>query len=135
MTQQGGSAGAQMRIPQQGDMMPDGKRLPAPTRILKPTPRDGSSGGGSSSSGGQNQNMGQTALYKDGQNSPMFVEVTKDKTRMGGNTCHMALSDGNTYVHCHTDKQVYLGAEAGKAQFAYVATLKGPCKNTLGKIG
>src|ERR1700751_4474001 len=34
MTQQGGSAGAQMRIPQQGDMMPDGKRLPAPTRIL-----------------------------------------------------------------------------------------------------
>src|ERR1700740_1429146 len=42
MTQQGGSAGAQMRIPQQGDMMPDGKRLPAPTRILRPRPPDGS---------------------------------------------------------------------------------------------
>ena len=65
----------------------------------------------------------------------MFVEVTKAKTRMGGNECHMALADGNTYVHCNTDKQVYLGAEASKASFAYVITTKGPCINTLGKIG
>jgi hypothetical protein len=65
----------------------------------------------------------------------MFVEVTQAKTRMGGNTCHMALSDGNTYVHCHSDKQVYIGAEAGKASFDHLATLSGPVVNGLGKIG
>jgi Bacteriophage Mu Gp45 spike protein len=125
-----GGGGAAVRIPQQGDLMPDGKRLP------KPTPLNGSSGGsGGSNSGGQQQNKGQQARYKDGQKSPMFVEVTKDKTRMGGNTCHMVLSDGNTYVHCHTDKQVYVGAEAGKAKFDKLATLSGPCVNALGKIG
>lgn len=99
--------------------------------------RDGSSGDGSSSGsqqGGQSQ-RGQEALYKDGQKSPLFVEVTKDKTRISGNTAHMVLSDGNTYVHCNTDKQVYLGAEAGKASFDKVVTLSGPCVNTLGKIG
>jgi hypothetical protein len=127
----GGGAGAAMRIPQQGDLMPDGKRLPKPTQL------NGSSGGGNGGSGGggAQQNKGQQARYKDGLQSPMFVEVTKDKTRMGGNTCHMALSDGNTYVHCHTDKQVYVGAEAGKAKFDYLVTLSGPCKNSLGKIG
>jgi phage gp45-like len=96
----------------------------------------GSSGGGSNGSGGgQQQNKGQQPRYKDGQKSSMFVEVTKDKTRMGGNTCHMVLSDGNTYVHANTDKQVYVGAEAGKAKFDYLVTLSGPCKNSLGKIG
>jgi len=96
-------------------------------------------GGGSSSSGGQGgqgqQKKGQEAKYKDGQKSPMFVEVTKDKTRMGGNTCHLALADGNTYLHCHSDKQVYVGAEAGKASFDKLVTLSGPCVNSLGKIG
>ena len=110
--------------------MPDGKRLPKPTLL-----NGGSSGGNGSGGGQQQQNKGQEARYKDGQKSPMFVEVTKDKTRMGGNTCHMALSDGKTYVHCHTDKQVYVGAEAGKAKFDYLVTLSGPCKNSLGKIG
>jgi hypothetical protein len=114
--------------------MPDGKRLPAPTRW--PTPYNGSSGGGSgSSSGRQNQNKGQTALYKEGQKSPLFVEVTKAKTRMGGNECHLALADGNTYVHCNTDNKVYLGAEASKASFDFVVTLSGPAKNTKAKIG
>src|SRR6516162_8143051 len=131
----GGQAGAQMRIPQQGDLMPDGKRLPAPTRMV-PSPSDsGSSGGGSGSSGGQQQNKGQTALYKDGQQSPLFVEVTKAKTRMGGNECHLALADGNTYVHCNTDQKVHLGAEASKASFDFVVTLSGPAKNTKAKIG
>lgn len=101
--------------------------------------RDASGGGGSSSSGGGQQggqqNKGQQARYKDGQKSPMFVEVTKDKTRMGGNTCHLALADGNTYLHCNTDKQVYVGAEAGKASFDKLVTLSGPCVNSLGKIG
>jgi hypothetical protein len=127
--QGGGQSGsASPAMAKQGDLMPDGKRLPKPTQMDA-----GSSGG--SGSGGQQQNKGQTALYKDGQNSPLFVEVTKAKTRMGGNECHMALADGNTYVHANTDKQVYLGAEASKASFAYVITLKGPCVNTLGKIG
>ena len=131
----GGQAGAQMRMPQQGDLMPDGKRLPAPTRMV-PSPFDsGSSGGGGGSSGGQQQNKGQTALYKDGQQSPLFVEVTKAKTRMGGNECHLALADGNTYVHCNTDQQVYLGAEASKASLDFVVTLSGPAKNSKAKIG
>jgi phage gp45-like len=98
---------------------------------------DGSSGGGNGGgqSGGGQQNRGQEALYKDAKKSPLFVEVTKDKTRMGGNQCHMVLSDGNTYVHCHTDKQVYIGAEAGKAKFDKLVTLSGPVVNGLGKIG
>jgi hypothetical protein len=134
----GGSAGGMMAEPKQGDLMPDGKRLPKPTWIPgRPALLDASGGGGGngSASSGQTQNKGQTALYKDGQQSPMFVEVTKDKTRMGGNTCHMVLQDGNTYVHCNTDKQVYVGAEAGKAKFDHLVTLSGPVVNGLGKIG
>ncbi|WP_028164128.1 phage baseplate assembly protein domain-containing protein [Bradyrhizobium elkanii] len=84
---------------------------------------------------GKKQKRGQEALYKDGQKSKMFVEVTKDKTRMGGKTCHMALDDGNTYVHAHSDKNVYLGAEAGKGTFSMLVTLDGPCVNSKGKIG
>jgi phage gp45-like len=94
----------------------------------------GSSSGGSSGQSGQQQ-RGQQALYKDGQKSPLFVEITKDKTRISGATAHMVLDDGNTYVHCNTDKNVYLGAEAGKATFDFVVTLSGPCVNTKGKIG
>ena len=37
-------------------------------------------------SGGQQQKRGQEALYKDGQKSPLFVDVTKDKTRLSGKT-------------------------------------------------
>ena len=103
----------------------------------QPALRDGSTdrGSGSTQQQGQQQKRGQEALYKDGQKSKMFVEVLKDKTRASGKQVHLALDDGNTYVHCHTDKKVYLGAEQGKAQFDYVATLSGPCVNTLGKIG
>jgi hypothetical protein len=96
----------------------------------------GASGGSSSSSGQSgSQQMGQQARYKDAQKSYRFVDVTKDQTRVSGNECHSMLSDGNTYVHVNSDKQVYLGAQAGKATFGYVVTTKGPCKNTLGKVG
>jgi phage gp45-like len=94
---------------------------------------DGGSSSGTSTSG--TQQKGQEAKYKDGQKSAMFVEVTQAKTRMGGNQCHLALSDGNTYVHCHTDKKVYVGGEAGKATFDYLVTVSGPCINALGKKG
>jgi phage gp45-like len=99
--------------------------------------RDASSSGGNGSSSGQSgqQQRGQQALYKDGQQSPLFIEITKAKTRISGATAHMALDDGNTYVHCNTDKNVYLGAEAGKGSFDFVVTLSGPCVNTKGKIG
>jgi hypothetical protein len=100
--------------------------------------RDAGSGGGGSPSGqqgGGQQKRGQEALYKDGKKSPLFVEITKDKTRLAGKTAHMVLDDGNTYVHCNTDKNVYLGAEAGKGTFDFVVTLAGPCVNTKGKIG
>lgn len=96
----------------------------------------GSSGGGGGSGGQQQIPKGQKALYKDGLKSNRFMEVTKDKTRIGGDTTHMVLNDGNTYVHCQSsDKHVYLGAEAGKGKFDYVVTISGPCVNTKGKIG
>ena len=97
--------------------------------------RDAGSGSSSSGQQGGGQKRGQEALYKDGKKSPLFVEITKDKTRLAGKTAHMVLDDGNTYVHCNTDKNVYLGAEAGKGTFDFVATLAGPCVNTKGKIG
>ncbi|MBR0753516.1 phage baseplate assembly protein [Bradyrhizobium jicamae] len=93
---------------------------------------DGSAGGGQQQ--GQ-QKRGQEALYKDGQKGNRFVDVTKDRTRASGKQVHLMLDDGNTYVHCHTDKQVYVGGEAGKGAFDYLATLSGPCVNSLGKIG
>lgn len=97
--------------------------------------RDASGGSGGSSGQGGQQTRGQQALYKEGQKSPLFVEITKDKSRLAGKTAHMVLDDGNTYVHCNTDKNVYLGAEAGKGSFDLVVTLSGPCVNTKGKIG
>jgi hypothetical protein len=98
-------------------------------------PLDTSGGGGGGSSGGGDQEMGQKSLYKDGQQSFRFVDVTKDKTRMGGTQCHMMLDDNKTYVHAHSDKNVYVGAEAGKATFDFLVTLSGPCVNSKGKIG
>jgi hypothetical protein len=91
-------------------------------------------GGGSTTTSQGTKDMGQKARYQDGTKTFRFVDVTKDKTRMGGTQCHMVLDDGNTYVHANSDKQVYLGAEAGKATFDYVVTLSGPCVNTKGKI-
>jgi hypothetical protein len=96
--------------------------------------RDGSSSGGSSG-GGQQQKRGQEAVYKDGQNSPYFVDLTKDKTRASGAQVHLMLDDQQTYVHCHTDKNVYVGGEAGKHPFAMLVTLDGPCTNSQGRIG
>ena len=101
-----------------------------------PSARDaGTSNGSSSGQQGGQQQRGQEALYKEGQKSPLFVEITKDKTRIAGTTAHMVLDDGNTYVHCNTDKNVYLGAEAGNGSFDFLVTLSGPCVNSKGKIG
>jgi hypothetical protein len=90
--------------------------------------------GGGQAQGGQ-QKHGQEALYKDGQKAKRFVDVAKDKTRASGKQVHLMLDDGNTYVHCHTDKNVYVGAEAGKGSFDLLVTLTGPCVNSKGKIG
>ena len=67
-----------------------------------------------SGGGQQQQKRGQEALYKDGQKSKRFVDVTKDKTRASGAQVHLMLDDEQTYIHCNTDKQVYVGGEAGK---------------------
>ena len=111
----GGSAGAaaMMAEPKQGDLMPDGKRLPRPTQMAD---GGGGGGGGSSSGGGQQQNKGQEALYKEGQKSPLFVDVTKDATRAGG-------------------KEVYLGGKKGEGTFGRVATDKGLSINVYAKVG
>ena len=44
------------------------------------------------------------------------------------------LDDQKTYLHCHTDKNVYVGGEAGKYTFAMLVTLDGPCVNSQGRI-
>ena len=126
----GGSAGATAMIaePKQGDLMPDGKRLPRPTQMA-----DGG-GGGSSSGEGQQQNKGQEALYKEGQKSPLFVDVTKDATRAGGKEVHLMLDDGKIYAHI-VGKEVYLGGKKGEGTFGRVATDKGLSINVYAKVG
>jgi phage gp45-like len=92
--------------------------------------------GGSSSQGGQGQQKrGQESVYKDGLESHRYVEVLKDKTVMSGTTGHIKLDDKLTYVHVADDKQVYLGAEKGKAMFSRVMTEDGPSANVWAKIG
>ena len=54
---------------------------------------------------------------------------------MAGKQVHSMLDDGNTYVHVHSDKNVYVGGESGKGSFDFLATLSGPCINSKGKIG
>lgn len=93
------------------------------------------SGGSSSGQQGGQQKKGQEPLKKDNQKAKRFIDVTKDKTRLAGKTSHMMLDDDTTYVHVNSDKNVYLGAEAGKGSFDFVATMSGPCVNTKGKIG
>jgi hypothetical protein len=63
-----------------------------------------------------------------------FVDITQAKTRASGSQVHLMLDDQKTYVHCHTDKQVYVGGEAGKGTFAMLVTLDGPCFNSLGRL-
>ena len=98
--------------------------------------RSARAGGGNGQQGGgqQQQKRGQEAVYKDGQKSPHFVDVTKDKTRASGEQVHLMLDDQKTYLHCHTDKNVYVGGEAGKYTFAMLVTLDGPCVNSQGRI-
>jgi hypothetical protein len=99
--------------------------------------RDGStSGGNGGGAGGQQggQQKGQQSVYKDGQKSPMFVDVTKDATRMGGNSVYLMDGNGTILVHV-TGGNVYLGAQSGKASFAKVMTESGPSVNVYAKIG
>lgn len=93
----------------------------------------GDSGGGASGAGGGASQMGQKPVYKDGQKSYRFVDVTKDATRLSGNESHMMLSDGDSYVHCKALK-TYLGGHADKHKFARVLTEAGPAKNVFGRI-
>lgn len=90
---------------------------------------------GSSSTGGQQggQQMGQKPVYKDGQKSYRFVDVTKDASRLSGNEAHLMLSDGDSYVHC-TGQKAYLGGNASKHQFSKVLTEDGVAINVYAKI-
>lgn len=94
-------------------------------------------GGGDSGSGqqGGKQKRGQEALKKDNEKAKRFIDVTKDKSRIAGKQVHSMLDDGNTYVHVHSDRNVYVGGESGKGSFDFLATLSGPCINSKGKIG
>jgi phage gp45-like len=80
-----------------------------------PALRDGSSGGsngGSSSSGQQGgQQKGQEALYKEGQKSPHFVDITKDYARVSSGS-EVQLIQGGVLVSVKGGN-VYLGGAAG----------------------
>jgi len=139
--QQGGQQGGQRGTGPAGtltffDLMPDMRDPGWNWDRVSSRDGDGGGGGGGSAGGqeGQGSNQGQKAIYKKGQESYRFVDVTKDKTTSGGKNVHLDLDDKKTYVHCQgSDKHVYLGAEAGKGTFDYVITLSGPCVNTKGK--
>ena len=90
--------------------------------------------GGSGGQSGQ-QKKGQQPIYKDGQKSYRFHDVTKDETRSSGTNVRSYLSDGNCYVDVNADKNVYVGGQSGKGSFDMLVTLSGPCKNAKGKIG
>lgn len=117
----GGSAGAHV--------------VPGVVTALVGRSASGSGDSGSSGGGGTQAQHGQKAVYKDGQKNHQCVEVTKDKTRAAGTTVHLGLADGNTYLHVHSDKNVYVGGESGKGSFAKLVTVNGPCTNSQGKIG
>jgi len=88
--------------------------------------RDGTGGGGA-------QQKGQKPRYKDAKDSYRFVDVTSGKTRVSGVEAHMMLQDGNSYVHCVSQK-TYLGSRADNGEFDKVVTLKGPAKNVYGLV-
>ena len=98
---------------------------------------DGSSGGTSGTSGGQQQQeMGQKAVYQDGQKTYRFLDVTKDETRASGTAVRTYLSDGKVYLDVNSDKTVYVGgSKDGGGQFQMLVTIKGPCTNAKGKMG
>ena len=93
----------------------------------------GSSSGGSQGQQGQQKDRGQKPIYKDGQKSTTFVDLTKDASRVSGQNVHLKLSDGQTYVHVDASQKVFVGGDSGKPM-ALVATLSGPAKNVYGRI-
>lgn len=100
--------------------------------VLVPLAEGGQGGQGQQQ---QTQKKGQKPVYKDGKDGHLYVDVTKNETRMAGKNARMLLDDGKTYVDANEDKKVYLGAKKGEAEFAFVVTLAGPSVNVLAKIG
>jgi phage gp45-like len=129
--QSGGGVGVSAQAePMEGELMPDGKRLPRATQL----DAGGGTSGGGQQQGQQQQNKGQEALYKDGQKSPMFVDVSKDATRASGKEVHIMLDDGKIYAHI-VGKEVYLGGKKGEGKFGRIGTDKGLSVNVYAKVG
>jgi phage gp45-like len=99
--------------------------------------RDTSGGSGGTSGASGQQQKGQQPIYKDGQNSVQFVDLTKDKSRLSGNEAHLMLSDGDSYVHC-IGQETYLGGRKDKHSFAKVCVFTGgacvPSANVYARI-
>jgi hypothetical protein len=90
---------------------------------------------GAQQSGGSSgqQQKGQKPRYKDQQKTFRFVDVNKQTTRISGTEAHLMLQDGDSYVHC-TSQKTYLGGRSDKHQFAKVVTVSGPTANVLGRL-
>jgi phage gp45-like len=95
----------------------------------------GSGGGGSGQQSGKKQLTGQQSVKKDNQQAKIFHHLTQDEAASSGTNVRHYLDDGTGYYEVNTDKNVYVGALKGKAQFAKIVTTAGPMKNGLGKIG
>jgi phage gp45-like len=68
------------------------------------------------SSGSKGQ-KGQKSVYKDGNDSTLYVDVTKDRTRVSGARASLMLPDKKGYVDCTgDDKQVWVGMERGNGK-------------------
>ena len=101
-----------------------------------PTQMDASGGNGASNGGtqqGQQQQRGQKPVYKDGQKSTTFVDLTKDASRVSGQNVHLKLADGETYVHVDAGQKVYTGGDSSKPM-GIVVTLSGPSKNVFARL-
>lgn len=91
---------------------------------------------GSGGQSGQQQQgqkeKGQKPVRKD--STHRFVDVTQNATNVSGTNTYMKLEDGKGYLHCSSDKKVWVGAEKGKAPFAKLLTENGPAVNSYGAL-
>jgi phage gp45-like len=84
-----------------------------------PTPHDGTGGGTGTSSQGQQQ-KGQQAVYKDGKDGDLYIDVTKDATRSSGTNVHLIAKGKGVLVHVSSDGNIYLGGKSGSGMFKKV---------------
>jgi phage gp45-like len=90
--------------------------------------------------GGQPQQQrqdkrGQKPIYKDGQSSEQYLEVSGGESDLANKNTYLRGQGKKILVHAADDQKVYLGAKRGEAKFSKVMTEDGPSEFVLAKIG